>query len=90
MVIRIEADEDADQRIRRQWGELLREHMSARNLNRKALRQLLEQQGIGVSEQAISQWLLGQTAPRPSVQIALARVFSVPARSLFPLTLEAA
>lgn len=89
VVVRIEGTEETDQRLRRQWGELLREHLTARQMNRKALRLALEEQGIEVTDQAISCWLNGQTAPRPSIQVALGKVFQVPARSLFPLNGEA-
>lgn len=87
-------NKDPDQLIREGWGENLQDHLNAyvhratkeRGLTRKQFRQLLiDEKKVDVSLQSIGMWLTGQTAPRPSMQIVIADVLGVPARSLFPL-----
>lgn len=85
-VIQIGSDPDPDKRIRIDWGRSLDEHLEAKGVSRKQLQRSLEEEhNIEVSLQAISLWITGQTAPKPSVQIAIAKVLDVPARRLFPL-----
>lgn len=86
-------NKDPDQLIREAWGESLQEHLDSffdvatatKGLTRKQLKQRLDAYGVDVSLQSIGMWLTGQTAPRPSLQIAIAEVLGVPARRLFPL-----
>lgn len=79
-------DLDAGEKIRIEWADQLAEHMRIHDgMSRKRLRQLLADFGANVSEQAIGCWLRAETAPRPEHQAALAAIFRVPVRSLFPI-----
>lgn len=86
-VLTIGEDPDPDRRIRIAWGESLADFMASNpDVNtRKKLRLALAERGIAVTEQAISYWLNGGTAPRPHTQAVLAGIFRVPVRRLFPL-----
>lgn len=83
--ITVGTDPDATRRLRGEWAESLAEHMKTNGLSRKAVRHRLAEFGVDVSEQAIGYWLRGDTAPRPEHQAALAAVFRVPVRRLFPI-----
>ena len=79
-------DLDLAERIRMEWASSLAEHMHLHDaMTRKQLRQELERYGVSVSEQAIGCWLRAETAPRPEHQAALASIFRVPVRRLFPI-----
>lgn len=88
----IGATADPDDLIRKEWSELLAEALRQAinpagrvGVNRKQLQQMLANVGIDVSVRATGQWLSGETAPRPSVQAAIAHVLHVPSRALWPL-----
>lgn len=76
---------DPAKRLRIEWGQNLAEHLVAAQVSRKELQRRLADLGYEVSLQAVSQWIRGDTSPRPQMQAAVAKVLSVPARSLFPL-----
>lgn len=78
--------EDPDERIRREWAELLTEFLEVAGINRKTLQQRLAAVGVDVTTRAIGQWMTGETSPRPSVQAAIAHVMHVPSRAMWPLT----
>jgi hypothetical protein len=80
-------DPSAARRLRKDWAESLAEHMDARRpkMTRKGLRHALAELNVEVTEQAIGCWLRGETSPRPEHQAALATIFSVPVRRLFPI-----
>lgn len=87
-------ESDPAKRLRLEWAESLAEHMVAvgkltnsdgQAMSRKQLQRALADQGVEVTMQAIGCWLRGETSPRPHHQAALATVFSVPARRLFPI-----
>lgn len=90
LVVKTYGISDPDDRIRAEWGQLLDEHLTTLVVTRKDLRKRLSDIGIEVSDQAIGQWIRGETSPRPSVQAAIAHVLRVPPRSLWPLVYEAA
>ena len=54
-------------------------------MTRKQLQHALEARGVEISMQGIGCWLRGETSPRPHHQAALASIFAVPARRLFPI-----
>ena len=81
----IEASPETDEAIRRHWGENLAKTMRTQGITPKRLVGLLHDIGVDTSTQSISQWCKGDNAPSPSKMIALARVFMVPPRMLFPL-----
>lgn len=79
-------DLDLAERIRMEWAESLAEHMRFHGeMTRKELRHELGRFGVTVTEQAIGCWLRAETAPRPEHQAALASIFRVPVRRLFPI-----
>lgn len=79
-------DLELAERIRLEWADSLREHMSLHDdMSRKELRHALARYGVNVTEQAIGCWLRAETAPRPEHQAALASIFRVPVRRLFPI-----
>lgn len=84
-LIQIGSEQDPAKRLRQEWAESLREHLKAAGLSQKQFGRALADQGCKVSQQAISQWLLGETAPRPHHQAACAAALRVPARRLFPI-----
>lgn len=84
-MVTVIGQEHPDERIRREWGELLAAHMETLGVSRKELQQRLAAVGVDVTHQAISQWLRGESSPRPHVQAAIAHVLRVPPRSLWPL-----
>jgi DNA-binding transcriptional regulator YdaS (Cro superfamily) len=51
----------------------------------KQLQHELAVEGVHVSQQAISQWITGATAPRPENQVAIARIIAADPTALFPL-----
>lgn len=79
--------------LRKQWADSLRSEMAdwyditsgQRGMSVKQLRDALKSEGLGVSVQAIYAWLDGQYSPRPTHQRALARVFGLKVRHLFPV-----
>ncbi len=79
-------DLELAERIRLEWADSLAEHMNLHgDMTRKQLRQALARYDVAVSEQAIGCWLRAETAPRPEHQAALASIFRVPVRRLFPI-----
>lgn len=78
-------DNDPARKLRREWGESLTEHLDTLKMSRKAFQHALEREGVKVSHQAISQWLAGETSPRPHYQAVIAAVLQVPVRRLFPI-----
>lgn len=85
---------DPARRLRLEWAESLNDHMAAIGkltnpdgapMSRKQLQHALAERGIEVSMQGIGCWLRGETSPRPHHQAALASIFAVPARRLFPI-----
>lgn len=84
---------DPDQLIRERWAESLQESLDAfydpqtdtLGLTRKQLQARLAKVGVEVSLQSIGLWLGGKTAPRPSLQVAVAKVLGAPPRRVFPL-----
>lgn len=87
-VIHIQPLGTHSQRLRGEWAESLQEHMDARlpsKMTRKELVAALGVVGCQVTVQAVGQWLRGETSPRPHHQAALAAVFQVPVRRLFPI-----
>ncbi len=79
------ADVDADEAIRRIWGDNVSEQMTLLGMTNKALAAALAGRGVDVSVQAIGQWRSGQSAPRPHVMVAIAAVLRIPPRVLFSL-----
>lgn len=87
--------EDPATKIRREWAESLDEAMKDwRNpdapsnrepMTVKRLQAELENLGLTVSATAIYAWLDGQYSPRPVHQRALAQVFGMKVRHLFPI-----
>lgn len=84
-LLTIGTESDPAKRLRLEWAESLEEHMAAVGMTRKQLQQALRERGVEVTMQGIGCWLRGETSPRPHHQAALASVFSVPARRLFPI-----
>ena len=79
-------DPDPDRELRVAWGENLQQVLKAMSWSRKRLIMALEEEfGIEVTEQAVSQWCNGATAPRPSVQGAIAALLRIPTHMLFPV-----
>ena len=76
-----------NQRIRDEWAESLADHLTARGWSRKDLRASLLERGVKVTEQAVGQWLRGETSPRPHTQAVIAAVLGVPAHRLFPVSI---
>lgn len=93
MIVPVADKRDPDAVIREAWAESLQENLDAyydaatgqQGMSRKQLQAGLAALGVDVTLQAIGMWLSGQTAPRPSAQIAIARVLGAPARRVFPL-----
>lgn len=86
----IGVEPDPEQRLRNEWAESLRSHMAIKGVSRKQLVHGLAGCGVDVTQQAVGTWLRAEVSPRPHVQAAIAHVLKAPARSLFPLTYEAA
>lgn len=82
MPIPLEAPDD---RIRRLWALSLLGRMNDAGMSRRQLRDLLAGHGVDVTVRTIGLWVTGVTSPRPATQQALADVFGVTARTLFPL-----
>ena len=62
---------------RERFGEELREAMAAAQMNQRALAK-----AAGVTPSAVSQWTLGQTAPRPEMVAKLEGILSLPEGTL--------
>ncbi|HOY81701.1 MAG TPA: helix-turn-helix transcriptional regulator [Rhodoglobus sp.] len=86
--ITFESYADADEAIRRRWGQNLTETMAVQGMTPKRLVIEMAATGVDVSTSSISQWCKGDVAPSPSKMAALARVLSVPPRMLFSLDIE--
>lgn len=79
-------DPDPDRELRIVWGTNLADVLKTFGWSRKRLiLALAEEFSIEVTEQAVSQWCTGATAPRPSVQGAIAALLRVPTHLLFPV-----
>lgn len=78
-------DDDPARKLRREWGDSLAEHLDTLKMSRKSFQHALEEAGLKVSHQAISQWIAGETSPRPHYQAVIASVLRVPVRRLFPI-----
>lgn len=84
---------DPEFELRKQWADSLRTEMGEwydvtsgqRGMTVKQLKAALAAEGLTVSPQAIYAWLDGQYSPRITHQRALAKVFGVKPRHLFPL-----
>lgn len=82
-----------EQRLRKLWSDNLStyvgqedpERFPFRRHTRKQLVAELAKRGVHVSPQAVSQWLHGQTSPKPHHQAAIAKVIGIPAAMLFPV-----
>lgn len=95
MLGRIQTEEpagDLDELIRRDWGRSIEEFMRAHHdprtreaMSRKEFQRRLALEGVEVTQQAISSWIAGKSAPRPSVQLAIAKVFRAPHHRVFPV-----
>lgn len=72
-------------RIRINWGESLREQLAFLKWTPKQFRHELSLAGLEVSRQAISQWLAGETSPRPHHQAVIASVLRTSVHRLFPV-----
>lgn len=84
-VLQFGSPTDPAKKLRREWAESLAEHLETKKISRKDLVARLAVVGCDVSQQAVGQWLRGETSPRPHHQAALAAVLDVPVRRLFPI-----
>ena len=76
-------DPVARQRV--EWGQNIAEALEQRKWTRKQLlKEIFDAYGFEVAQQSLTQWLQGETAPRPDIQAALAGVFGIPHHMLFP------
>lgn len=73
-----EATDVASRRVRLQWGRAIKAQREALHLTQAQLAT-----EIGVTAQAVGAWERGETAPRPHLQAALARVLCVQWAVLF-------
>lgn len=71
--------------LRREFKASLNECLIAKAMTRGDLARKLAALGTPVTEQAIGCWLRGETTPSLIHQAAIARVFEIPVRSLFPV-----
>lgn len=73
-----EATDVAGRRVRLQWGRAIKRQREALHMTQAQLAHEL-----GVTAQAVGAWERGETAPRPHLQAAIARVLCVQWAVLF-------
>lgn len=61
------------------FGAWLRPLVLARSLNQTDLRKRLEEAGIAVGRQTVSQWYNGDNTPQPDTVVLIAQILRVPA-----------
>lgn len=79
-VVQIGTEQDPAVRLRQSWGKKITELRKLRGLSRVELGERCD-----VSAAAVGMWERGETAPRPHVQVAIARALDVPHGVLFPM-----
>lgn len=90
-VITIGIEPDPAKRLRQKQGARIKDLRKLHGLSMDALAErMCEQDGITVTQQAISQWENGQTTARPHMQVALARALRVTPSNIFGLDVEIA
>lgn len=77
------------ERLRLAWAATLSALLTQRQMSVKEFKAELATFGCDVTRQAIEQWLVGKTAPRPHHQAAIAKVFRLPAVAIFNVEMTA-
>lgn len=90
-VITIGVEPDPAKRLRQKQGVKIRELRKLHGLTTAGLaKRMCEQDGITITQQAISQWETGQTTPRDHLKVSLANALRVTSSTIFGLDGEAA
>lgn len=74
-----------DVRLRKQWGASLASTMRSLGVSRKELVSRLGTLGAPVSQQAVGQWIRGETSPRPYHQAVIGQALGVPPQVIFAI-----
>lgn len=92
MVIRLGYELDPAKRLRQKEGATLRQiRTEFRKLSVAQVVELMNaQQGITITQQAVSQWERGDTSPRPHLKVAVCRALDVHPSSIWNLDAEVA
>lgn len=81
---------DPAERLRKKQGAELRKIRKFRDLTMVEVARRMTENGVQVTQQAISQWECGTATPRPHYRVAICRVLDVPPSMIWNLDGEAA
>ena len=92
MVIQLGHEPDAAKRLRQKQGDMLRQiRKDFRGLSiQQVVDKMNAQEGVTITQQAVSQWERGDTTPRPHLKVAICRALDVSPSSIWNLDAEAA
>lgn len=78
---RLDAMDLRDRKIRRDWGKAIEEQRKLMGYSRKQLAAILE-----VGQNTVSYWETGRSAPRPSMQVEIAKALNISHSTLFRIS----